>query len=399
MATTPGHGGEGVLPPASDDVPFEGYQSEGYAELSPDAHGLWTGATAPIESTGTWLRRGFWYAETEAVIWNRLWNRDDKLMAAEDASVNSPNFFSPTNPFPVFNTNRLMYLQSSHPGQDGSVRATLGHFFIRDAKNRDHTGEFTAFGGGEWQQEQVMTAANPDVAPLGLQVPFYIDGLNRSFDDSRRQTIEYESNFSSFEANYRVKGRMGRDQIIMDPNGQWHRAANPGFEREYMAGLRYMELTDQLDWRAEDIAVLGNDGSYVIHTDNDMFGFQMGAGLTFQASRWSLGTTVKGGVFVNDASGRTVLNFTDADGVDDDNDDDADLFMRDDELSFIGEFKLLGRFHVTPSISLRAAYEIMYLESVALAPSQATFITETAFLNSSGDPVYHGASFGIEGYW
>jgi hypothetical protein len=292
-----------------------------------------------------------------------------------------------------------MYLQSAHPGQDGSVRATLGHFFIRDAKNRDHTGEFTAFGGGEWQQEQVMTAANPDVAPFGLQVPFYIDGLNRSFDDSLRQTIEYESDFSSFEANYRVKGRMGRDQMIMDPNGQWHRAANPGFEREYMAGLRYMELTDQLDWRAEDIAVLGNDGSYVIHTDNDMFGFQMGAGLTFQASRWSLGTTVKGGVFVNDASGRTVLNFTDADGVDDDNDDDADLFMRDDELSFIGEFKLLGRFHVTPSFSLRAAYEIMYLESVALAPSQATFITETAFLNSSGDPVYHGASFGIEGYW
>jgi hypothetical protein len=54
---------------------------------------------------------------------------------------------------------------------------------------------------------------------------------------------------------------------------------------------------------------------------------------------------------------------------------------------------------LTPSFSLRAAYELMLIESVALAPSQATFITEFAFLNTSGDPFYHGASFGIEGYW
>jgi hypothetical protein len=73
--------------------------------------------------------------------------------------------------------------------------------------------------------------------------------------------------------------------------------------------------------------------------------------------------------------------------------------LHEDELSFIGEFKLLGRFHVTPNISLRAAYEMMYLESVALAPSQANFIPEYGFLNTSGDPFYHGASFGLEGYW
>ena len=77
----------------------------------------------------------------------------------------------------------------------------------------------------------------------------------------------------------------------------------------------------------------------------------------------------------------------------------ADLRLQEDELSFIGEAKLLGRWHLTPNFSLRASYEMMYVTVRALAPYQATFITDFSFLNTSGDPFYHGASFGFEGYW
>src|SRR3954466_12954838 len=42
----------------------------------PDAGGLWN-EVAPIESTGTWLRRGFWYAETDALVLTRSWDRND----------------------------------------------------------------------------------------------------------------------------------------------------------------------------------------------------------------------------------------------------------------------------------------------------------------------------------
>ncbi len=45
----------------------------------------------------------------------------------------------------------------------------------------------------------------------------------------------------------------------------------------------------------------------------------MGAGMTYEASRWSLGADSKMGFYVNDAVGRTTLDFT----ADDDN--DADL--------------------------------------------------------------------------
>jgi hypothetical protein len=52
-----------------------------------------------------------------------------------------------------------------------------------------------------------------------------------------------------------------------------------------------------------------------------------------------------------------------------------------------------------PNLSLRASYEMMYLTSTALAPVQATFIPEFAALATTGDPFYHGASFGVEAYW
>ena len=91
------------------------------------------------------------------------------------------------------------------------------------------------------------------------------------------------------------------------------------------------------------------------------------------------GLTSKGGVFLNDALGLK-LDFTD------DDDNDADLRLRENQLSFIGEFKMQGRFHVTPNVSLRAAYELMFITSVAMAPSQATFIPEFAYLNTTGDP-------------
>lgn len=351
----------------------------------------WGDQFAPIESTGTWLRRGFWYAEVDGVVWNRLWNRDSKFLAAQDINVTSPNFFPNTPVFqpPIFSTNRLLMLDGAQPGEDGSVRATLGKFLFRDQRNRDHTVEFTAFGGGDWTQQRILSSENN----FGLFVPFYIDGGNRSFNQSTHQQVSYASHYSSFELNYHVKQRMQRDQLVMDPNGGWHRSANAGLSKEYLAGLRMMELKETLDWTAQDIQQLGDDGSYNIRTDNDLVGFQMGTGFAYDASRFSVGTHARGGVYVNDAKGRTTLNFTADDTGDSDN------HMANDELSFIGEFRVTGRWHLTPSFSLRASYELMYITAVALAPSQATFITDFAYLNTSGDPFYHGASFGFEGYW
>jgi hypothetical protein len=375
---------QGVVAPS-----VEGYDLEAEAGY-PEIAGLWNHA-APIESTGTWLERGFWYAEADAVILNRMWDRNDLRLAAGDPNVNNPPVNNSSLGFnPIFlNTNRLLILNGALPGRDAAVRTTLGHFLFRDSRNRDHSIEFTAFGAGDWEQNRVITSE----APNGLFVPFRVDGGNQSFDGSTRQTVDYSSHYQSFETNYRVRQRLGADQLVMDPNGDWHRAANSGFEREFLAGLRFMQLEDRFDWQAQDIVTTGADGRYLINTHNNMFGFQLGLGHTFQTSRWSLGSMAKGGVFLNDALGTTMLDFTATDT------DDATNRLRENQLSFIGEFKLQGRYHITPNVSLRAAYELMLVTNAALAPSQATFIPEFSYLNTTGDPFYHGASFGIEGYW
>ncbi|HVT30346.1 MAG TPA: BBP7 family outer membrane beta-barrel protein [Lacipirellulaceae bacterium] len=392
---------EQATPPSNETaVPSEAEQSAESIEnqlpnqpcepYQPYVPGL-LGELAPIESTGTWLRRGFWYAETDAVVFNRMWNRKDKRYAAQDVNVNMPPQNGTSLGFnPVFlDTNRVLILNGALPGEDASVRATLGNFLFRDDHNRDHSLEFTVFGGGSWEQDRELSSATPN----GLFVPWFIDGGNRSFDQSTKQSIVYQSALDSSEMNYHVRERLGHDQLIMDPNGQWHRAANAGFEKEYLVGLRFVQMTEKLNWQAQDIVNVGDDGSYIIHTDNDMFGFQLGTGLTWQAPRWSLGATAKGGVFLNDALGRDQLNFT-ADDT-----GDADLRLRENALSFVGEFRLLGRYHILPNVSLRAGYEMLFITSAAIAPNQATFITDFSYLNTTANPFYHGASFGCEWYW
>lgn len=380
-----GLGGMESLPAAQDGE----YDLTGDGSC-PDGGGFWN-QIAPIESTGSWLQRGFWYAEADAVIYNRMWDRADTRYAAQDSAVNNPPVNGVSLGFnPIFlNTNRLLILDGGQPGEDAAVRATLGHFLFRDSRNRDHSLEFTAFGSGEWNQERVITSDQP----FGLFVPWRIDGGNTSFDNSSRQSIEYDSTFTSFETNYRVRQRLRSDQLVMDANGSWHRAANTGFEREYLVGLRFMQLAEKFDWQAQDIAVTGADGEYFIRTKNNLIGFQMGTGLTYQTSRWSVSALPKGGVYINDATGSIFLNYT----ADDTH--DANLRLTGNDLSFVGEFKIQGRFHITPNTALRAAYEMMYVTSVALAPSQATFLPEFSYLNTTGDPFYHGTSFGFEAYW
>jgi hypothetical protein len=344
---------------------------------APSAYDLWDLDPVAIESTGTWLRRGLWYAEAEVVAMMRLWSRHDLVLVSQDG-------LEP--PFSSFN--RLLILKQAHPGEDASVRTTLGRYLFRDGENRDHTTELTVFAGGDWVQNKVLGS------PIGqLQVPFQIDGNNQSFDNSTRNSVVYSSRFNSFEWNYRVQRRMGRDQMVMDPNGGWTRKAATGITKEFLIGLRYLELTDILNWQAEDVQVAGNDGQYLIHTGNDLIGLQLGAGITYETARWSIGINGKGGAYANNATMRSQLDFT--------VDDSADFLIQttEDQLSFIGESALQLKWHLTPNFSLRSGFHLLYITSVAEAPYQANFLADYNTVVTSGDPFYFGVSAGFEGYW
>ena len=115
-----------------------------------------------LESTGTWIRRGFWYAEVDAVIFNHKFNRDGNPIIGQPVGNTSS----------VIQRNRYRESVTGRryqAGAEGVPRFTLGHFLFRDHKNRDHVGEFTVFGGGEWTQ-QARLDANPN-NELGNELP------------------------------------------------------------------------------------------------------------------------------------------------------------------------------------------------------------------------------------
>ena len=341
-----------------------------------------------FESSGTWLERGFWYAEMDFLMLNRGWDRKGLQLAFESTSGNVP-----TGPLPVVGTNELR-IRGERPGAEGVGRLTLGRFLFRDASNRDHSTEISWTGGGEWSQSSSLDAATTP----GLEIPVYIDRVNRSFSGARSMNFSYDSEMNTAEWNYVVKQRMRRDQMVMEPTGQWVRKATPTKTFSYLSGLRYANHREQLNFNGTDIPVsqaLREDGTYLINTENNLFGGQLGVSWTHETSRWSLGVNMKGGPMWNriDLNSRfqvgesTIVNS----GV---------TNSEEDDLSFFGEAQLQGKWHLRPNVSIRAGLDLMFIDSIAIAPFQINFIPGGyGPIAASADSVYMGTSFGIESYW
>jgi hypothetical protein len=47
------------------------------------------------------------------------------------------------------------------------------------------------------------------------------------FNGSDEQTFRYVSDLDNYELNYRVSWRLGRDQMVLQPGGDWVQQASP----------------------------------------------------------------------------------------------------------------------------------------------------------------------------
>jgi hypothetical protein len=345
-----------------------------------------------FESSGTWLERGFWYAEMDYLFLNRGWDRKGLRLAHEGVQGSVPaEQFNALNA-PVLGVNELR-IRGERPGAEGAGRLTLGRFLFRDSSNRDHTTELSWTGGGEWSQHGSLRS------PTGqLDVSDFIDRVNRSFDGAMGMEFSYDNEMNTVEANYIVKQRMHRDQMVMQPSGEWVRKATPTKTLTFLTGLRYLNHREFLDYSATDIPVtnaLDEDGTYLIHTENNMFGTQVGAAWSHETARWSLTALAKGGPMWNriDLNSRfqvgetTIVN-------------SGETNSEEDDLSFVGEAQLLAKWHLRPNFSIRAGLDILFMDSIALAPFQLNFVPGGfEQIAASGDSVYMGTSFGVESYW
>jgi hypothetical protein len=346
-----------------------------------------------FESSGTWLRRGFWYAEGDYMLMNRSWDRKGLLFAFEGNTSTSPGFQPGGFPGfgPVLTLNPLL-IDGSKPGADGMARVTLGRFLFRDSRNRDHNLQLTYWGGGNWKQNSSIESAGTG----GIQVNDFIDRINPSFDGAGSMGFDYEAGLDSIETNYILKARMGRDQMVLQPDGQWVRTANTSQTYSFLAGFRYANVTEVLDITAEsrEEAPTSEGGFYHVDTDNNLFGGQLGAGVAHETARWSIGANAKAGSYWN----RMNLNSEFLAG--------PDLVASrgstdstEDNLSFIAEAEIMLKWHLRPNLSLRAGFDMMYVDSIALAPHQVNFIPGGyPPIADDGDLVLLGTGFGIEAY-
>ncbi|QDV76334.1 BBP7 family outer membrane beta-barrel protein [Botrimarina mediterranea] len=446
--------------PSPETVVAEMQGLQPIAESPYDGLALMGQLPAATESSGSWLRRGLWYADVDAVVMQRTWDSNGFILVQEfdnafDQSVGSINAFLFRSTVPV----QEHSLSESSPGYDGAGRLALGRFLFRDTANRDHNVEMVVFGGPEWNEltssEAQLTEGGQGMYEIqndifgnslqatlpptvqvrdqrGLHIPASLDGSGptrvdfipsfASFDRARAMQTEYSSDFQSWEWNYSLAQRMRRDRMEMNPAGQWVRRAQPGFTWDYLAGLRYFDVGERFDWNAQGIVLeapevtftrVGNTSFYEnndpmqitdttgamnIQTSNNLFGFQLGGGLTYETDRWNVSIFSKHGFMVNDARATTNVTFSDP--------DDASIalnsFGRDlheNGLSYLTQGGVTARYHLRPNLSLRVGWEFMYATGLALAPNQIDFNPATNQLHITGDTFYSGVTAGTEFYW
>jgi hypothetical protein len=287
---------------------------------------------------------------------------------------------------------------NQNSGADAAYRFTFGRFLFRDMENRDHSAELTMYLGlGDWFQHGSIHSASGEA-----DISTIVDPFDNGFNSVSRQRYLYETGFDSFELNYRVRRRLRRDRIMLEPNGQWVRRLDPGTLFAYSFGLRILDLRDDFNWTSHSLDV-GDGlelmrGDLRVSADNNLVGLQFGGEATHQTDRWSIGAKAKGGPYVNFAAVDATHVVVDliADG-------NPSTTRRhrshENELAFVGEVNVAASYFVRQNVSLRVGCELLWIQSVAVAPEQLVINTADPVIRDQGGQLFHGFSIGMDVYW
>jgi hypothetical protein len=159
-----------------------------------------------------------------------------------------------------------------------------------------------------------------------------------------------------------------------------------------MTGFRYFNFEEEFAFRSVDGG--GNVGLLGIETDNHLVGAELGVELFVPIGRFSFDNTLKGGLFANVGDSTTFLSNA---GVVQVNNSDQDV-----EFAAMIEYGLYLRFNITPRLSVRAGYELLWIYGLGVAVEQwvnpVTPLTGDSF-DGNADIFFHGGVLGAEFIW
>lgn len=294
------------------------------------------------------------------------------------------------------------------------MRLTLGRNLGLDEEGRMHSIEGSFMGLQDWSEQAVVYGQNVN---LNTQVgTIEVGNLMSNFDGvggfnfADVQTFSYSSNLQSAEVNYRIRRNPGRELLQAEQDGSWVRRLGRVVDASVHFGLRYLHIDEDFQYgssgnRGAGNVTLPSSGLWQTSTRNDMFGGQFGGELMVKRERFWAGVRGNFGVLVN---------FSDLDGRIDVTDyvfpldrssslvDPHNAFsMNSTTLGVVGDVGLSLVYDVSRQAKLKAGYNFMWVEGIALAPDQFQnhSVRGPDAMNNDGYTFFHGPSAGFEWAW
>jgi hypothetical protein len=340
---------------------------------------------SPTFSSGRWFNRGRWYTQWDLTYLTISEKKGTKL--AVDFS--DPNNI-PAQQRNTFNTQKGL-------GFAPGARITFGFYLGIDPWNRDSSVEFTYFGLNNWSYSRGITS----LAPNSLYTVFDPTFTTPGFTQANSMSYMMTAQFNSYELNFRLTRRLGRDRMILSRQGKWVRELAPNLVPTMFGGMRLLTLNESFNWNSQGTDPATTFGQYNVRTHNALTGFQFGAAMNYQQSDWRAGVTVRGGPYVNFSDQFTTVSAIGpaASGTGSSTTDRVESNQKT-SLSFVGEVNLNGAYYLRPNMAVRSSLEIMYLTDMALADKEITFVQlNPVKMSTAHETQIVGFTLGFEWNW
>lgn len=245
--------------------------------------------------------------------------------------------------------------------------------------------EFTYYGLFNFDSSARVTGDGDLFSVLSQcgQVPF---GGFAETDAADVHRIEYSSTFDNFEVNFRRRW--------ISPNCR--------YQGSWLVGARYFKLDEDFEFTSVT-ATGGLDMD--VQTNNSLTGAQFGGDLWLCVIPGiRIGGEFKAGVFGNHAIQSTGIA--------------ASSFplpfaeeVKSNDVAFVSNLDLMMLYRLNYNWTLRAGYQFLYVDGVALAsenfnPTPPSIfvgvppdLIRTATINDNGSVFYHGLMMGVEFMW
>jgi len=307
-------------------------------------------SAGPIIDDGwfTAARRPGLYIDVEALLLHR-----------DSHTIDQPLVYNAYTGNTVMTTHDLGFNQWAPGG-----RVTLGYRF-----NNGSAIEGVWFGFQDWNSS--ASAFNPGslTAPAGLGYYGYDWYQANGFRAS------YNSTLQNFEVNrVRPWGRMS-----------------------LLAGFRYLSWNEYFDLNVTStVPSYVEHSDYTINTYNNLFGAQIGLRSQGDWNRWNWSFSEKVGLFGNEFWQRTLIQDYGNTYIGEDN------WLSHAGVAFVNDFNISLGFRITDRAMLRAGYNLIWIDGLALAPNQLDFnvgANSGTAHNHQGSVFLQGVNAGFQFLW